>query len=85
VIDEGTTPRQEIADDRRSLATALWGALVSGSATAPATPPPGARPTGAVRTALPVIYQLRQDRVSWPAQALAVQGGVGVPAIPLAA
>jgi hypothetical protein len=43
---------------------------------------PGARPTGAVRTALRVIYQLRQDEVSWPAQALAAQGGVGVPAIP---
>jgi hypothetical protein len=42
---------------------------------------PGVRPTGAVRTALPVIYQLRQDGVSWPARALAAQG-VGVPAIP---
>jgi hypothetical protein len=31
---------------------------------------------------LPVIHQLRQDGVSWPAQALAAQGGVGVHAIP---
>jgi hypothetical protein len=29
----------------------------------------------------PVIYQLGQDGVSWPAQALAAHG-VGVPAIP---
>ena len=26
--------------------------------------PPGARPTGTVRTALPVIYQPRQDGIS---------------------
>jgi hypothetical protein len=56
------------------------GAFASGSATAR---PPGARPTGAVRTALPVIYQIRQDAVWWPAQALAAQGDVSVRAIPL--
>jgi hypothetical protein len=42
--------------------------------------------TKAIRTALPVIYQLRKDRVSWPAiaDALAVQGVVqGKDRIPL--
>jgi hypothetical protein len=56
------------------------GALASGSATAPGYTPPGGTTDRAVRTALPVVYQLRQDEVSWPAQALAAQG-VGVPAV----
>lgn len=48
----------------------------------PATPPPGGTTDRGRQDRLPVIYQLRQDGVSWPAQALAAEGGVGLPAIP---
>jgi hypothetical protein len=58
------------------------GALASGSATARLHHPREHDRPGPSGPALPVIYRLRQDRVSWPTQALAAQGGVGVPAIP---
>ena len=58
-----------------------YGARSRAAPLPPGYTPPGARPTGAVRIALPVIYQPRQDGVSRPAQALAAQGGIGVPAI----
>jgi hypothetical protein len=61
------------------FATAVWARARERARFRPATPPPEARPTGTVRTALPIIYQLRQNGASWPAQALAAQGGVGVP------
>lgn len=50
------------------------------------TRPPAAGTTGAVRAALPVIYQLREEGVSWPAiaAALAKQGVVqGKDRVPL--
>jgi hypothetical protein len=52
--------------------SALWGSARERPATA-RLHPPGARPTGAVRTALPVIYQLRL--VAGP-QALAPKAAV---------
>jgi hypothetical protein len=45
---------------------------------------PVAAPGGTVWTALPVLY-LWQDGVWWPAQALAAQGGIGMPGYPAAA
>lgn len=68
-----TTPRQETADDRRSLRAG--GPLPPGYTT------PGGTTDRGRQDRLPIIHQLRQDGVSWPAQALAAQGGVVVPAI----
>jgi hypothetical protein len=49
--------------------SALWGPAAERLRYRPATPPPGATDRGR-QDRLPVIHQLRQDGVSWPAQAL---------------
>jgi hypothetical protein len=65
-------PRQ--AHSNRNSVNYAEACSVKGSGPPPRCSPGGARPTGAVRTALPVIYQLRQDGVWWPARALGHPG-----------
>jgi hypothetical protein len=78
--NERPTPLTAIENCNTDPTSGIAGALASDSATA-RLHIPGATTDGGRQAALPVIYQLRQDGVSWPAQALAAQGCVGVPAI----
>lgn len=68
---------KKLRQDAKRLQSARPGSMIGRESTGT---------TRAVRTALPVIYQLRQDGVSWPAiaEALAAQGVVqGKDRIPL--